>query len=113
MSIAFVVASNSHKILLIAIDNIVVLTMRVLTGQPIEGIVWPQRHRHRVALLKECELSGQIEGVVRVLAHQGVSCNGAFSHNLQPRPPYNHLGRATRVHGVNEQVRDRGVSCIV
>ena len=76
--------SCSHHILLIAIDNIVVLTMRVLTWQPLEGIVWSQRHRHRVALLKECELSGQIEGVVRILAHQGGSCNGAFSHNLQP-----------------------------
>jgi hypothetical protein len=85
--------------------------MRVVTWQPHERIVWPQRHRHRVALLKECELSGQIEGVVGILPYQGGSCNGAFSHNLQPRTPYNHLGRATRVHGVNEEVRDSGVSC--
>jgi hypothetical protein len=102
--------SFSHHILLVAIDNIVVRTMGVLTGQPLEGIVWPQCHRHCVALLNECEFSGQIEGVVLVLAHQGSSCNGAFAHNLQPRPPYNHLGRTTRVHGVNEQVCDRGVS---
>lgn len=85
--------------------------MRVLTGQPVEGIIWPQCHRHRVALLNEGELGGQVKGVVRVLAHQGCSCNGAFAHHLQPRPTDYHLGRATRVHGVNEKVCDRGVSC--